>query len=93
MSKKEYLSESGQSNRSGYWRSNLVACSVLLSVWFIAGYVCSIFFIEPLNTIKFGQVGLGFWISQQGSIFIFVLLVLIYAFWMDRLDRKHGVEE
>ena len=77
----------------GYWRSNIRTVVVLLSVWACVGFGCSIFFIEPLNTIKIGRVGLGFWFAQQGSIFVFVLLVLAYALWMDRLDRKYDVGE
>ena len=50
-----------------------------------------ILWIEPLNQIRLGQVGLGFWIAQQGAIFVFVILVTLYAFWMDRVDRKHDV--
>ena len=51
------------------------------------------FLIEPLNRIRIGEIGLGFWFAQQGSIFTFVLLVLVYAIWMDRLDRRHDVGE
>ncbi len=76
---------------TAYWKDNLRVVSILLLVWFTVGFGCSIFFITSLNKIKFGEVGLGFWIAQQGSIFVFVLIVLAYALWMDRLDRKHGV--
>ncbi len=76
-----------------YWTANIVTVSVLLAVWFIAGYVISIFLIEPINEIKFGQVGLGFWFAQQGSIFVFIVLVTVYAFWMDKLDTKFSVGE
>lgn len=79
--------------RIAYWKSNVRAVVILLAIWFVVGYGCSIFFIESMNRIKIGQVGLGFWFAQQGSIFVFVLLVLAYALWMDVLDRKHGVEE
>ena len=80
-------------SRAGYWRSNVRVVSILLTIWFVVGYGCSIFFIEPLNQIQIGQIGLGFWFAQQGSIFLFVLLVLAYALWMDVLDRRHDVEE
>lgn len=80
-------------NVMGYWKGNVRAVCVLLSIWFIVGYGCSIFFIEQMNLVKIGNVGLGFWFAQQGSIFFFVLLVLAYAVWMDVLDRKHGVGE
>lgn len=81
------------SSRNAYWRDNLRIVLILLAIWFLAGYVASIFFIEQLNTFSIGQVGLGFWMAQQGSIFVFVALVLTYALWMDRIDKKHGVGE
>ena len=76
-----------------YWRENIRIIIILLSVWFVVAYGCSIFFIEQLNTIKIGRVGLGFWFAQQGSIYLFVGLVLVYALWMDHLDRKYDVGE
>ena len=76
-----------------YWRANIRTVIVLLGIWFVVGFVCSILFIEPLNTFKIGKLGLGFWFAQQGSIFVFVLLVLAYAIRMDRLDRKYNVGE
>lgn len=74
-----------------YWRTNLSIVGGLLSVWGVVSFGCGILWIEPLNQIRLGQVGLGFWIAQQGAIFVFVILVTLYAFWMDRVDRKHDV--
>jgi putative solute:sodium symporter small subunit len=65
----------------------------LLVVWFIAGYVMSIFFIEPLNSLHLGGLPLGFWMAQQGSIFVFVVLIFLYAVLSGRLDRQAGLEE
>ena len=76
-----------QPNQS-YWRANLRVVAILLSIWFLVAYVGSIFCIEWLNSFQVGILGMGFWFAQQGSIFVFVALVLIYAVWMDRLDRK-----
>ena len=86
-------SDRDSDNLTSYWKSNVRVVAILLSIWFLVGYCCSIFFIEELNRIKIGNVGLGFWFAQQGSIYFFVLLVLAYALWMDVLDRKHGVGE
>jgi putative solute:sodium symporter small subunit len=82
-----------QSNASNYWHANLKVVGVLMSVWFITGYVLSIFFIESLNTIKIGQMGLGFWFAQQGSIIVFVVVVLVYALLMDAIDRRFNLGE
>ena len=78
-------------NKRSYWHANLVIVAILLSIWFVVGYVISIFFIETFNSIKIGEVGLGFWFAQQGSIFVFVLLVLIYAVVMDFVDRRYDL--
>ena len=76
-----------------YWRSNLRIVAVLLAIWFVVAFCISIFFIQPLNSFSIGKLGLGFWFAQQGSIFVFVVLVLAYALLMDRLDRKYDVNE
>jgi putative solute:sodium symporter small subunit len=76
-----------------YWRSNLRIVAVLMAIWFVVAFCISIFFIQPLNSFSIGKLGLGFWFAQQGSIFVFVVLVLAYALLMDRLDRKYDVNE
>ena len=76
-----------------YWRANIRIVLILLAVWFIAGYVLPMFLVGPLNQISLGGFKLGFWFGQQGSIVIFILLILIYALYADRLDKKHGVNE
>ncbi len=86
-------SSSKSDDAKNYWRSNLTLVAVLLSVWAIAGFGLSIFFIESANQIKIGSVGFGFWMAQQGSIFVFVVLVLVYALAMDRIDRKHKLND
>lgn len=80
-------------SHAAYWRANLRVVSVLLAIWFVAGYVLSIFLIEPLNQVKIGELGLGFWMAQQGSIYVFVIIVAVYALWMDRLDRIYREDE
>lgn len=76
-----------------YWRDNIRIVLVLLAIWFVVGFGISILFIEQMNQIRIGNLGLGFWFAQQGSIYVFVFLVLIYAVWMDRVDRKYDVGE
>ena len=77
----------------GYWRANLKLILMLLTVWALVSFGFSIILIEPLNKITIGSVPLGFWFSQQGSIYVFVILIFVYAWRMDKLDRKHGVNE
>jgi putative solute:sodium symporter small subunit len=76
-----------------YWRRNLRLMVVLLSIWFLVSYVFGILLVEVLNRIVIGGFPLGFWFAQQGSIYTFVLLILVYAMRMDRLDREYGVDE
>jgi len=80
-------------DRVTYWQTQIRRTLILLVVWFIAGYLMSIFLAEPLNSFSFGGIPFGFWMAQQGSIFVFISLVLIYAIMAGRLDRAAGVEE
>lgn len=79
--------------RREYWRSNLRLMVVLLVIWFAVSFGAGILFVEPLNEITFFGFPLGFWFAQQGSIYTFVILILVYAVSMDRLDKKFGVDE
>lgn len=78
---------------SRYWTKNIRYVSILLTIWFICSFGMGIIFVEPLNTIKIGGFPLGFWMAQQGAIYIFVLLIFVYVFLMNRLDKEFGVEE
>ncbi|MEE2702658.1 MAG: DUF4212 domain-containing protein [Myxococcota bacterium] len=74
---------------SNYWRTNLRIMALLLSIWFVASFVLGIILVEPLNAIALGGFPLGFWFAQQGSIYVFIVLILVYAVWMDRVDRRY----
>ena len=78
-----------------YWRLNIRLVCLLLLIWFTVSYGCGILFVDVLNTIKLPGTAfpLGFWFAQQGSIFIFVALIFIYSFQMNKLDRQYGVAE
>ena len=82
-----------QNNRRAYWRANTKLIRNLLIVWAIVSLGFSILLVEPLNAIRFGGVPFGFWMAQQGSIIIFVILILIYAVQMDKIDRKYKDNE
>lgn len=79
--------------RRAYWRRNLRYLFILLSVWFVVSYVFSIFLVEPLNQIRIGGFKLGFWFAQQGSIYVFVVLIFVYVRWMNKLDKEFDVDE
>ena len=80
-------------NRTAYWRANLKLLSLLLVIWFAVSYGAGILFVDALDTIKLGGFPLGFWFAQQGSIYVFVVLILAYFLLMDRLDKKFDVHE
>ncbi len=80
-------------DRRAYWRANVRLITVLLSIWAIVSYGCGILFVEQLNRFHIGKLPLGFWFAQQGAIYVFVVLIFVYAWAMDRLDRKYGVAE
>ena len=72
-----------------YWRSNLKILSILLSVWFLVSFGFGILFSDFLDNFKIGGFKLGFWFAQQGSIYFFVILIFIYVYLMNRLDKKY----
>ncbi|MDF9798226.1 putative solute:sodium symporter small subunit [Catalinimonas alkaloidigena] len=76
-----------------YWRHNLKYLAILLAIWFISSYGFGILLADELNQIKMGGFKLGFWFAQQGSIYIFVVIIFIYVWLMNRLDKKYEVDE
>lgn len=76
-----------------YWRKNIIYLLTLLSVWFLVSFGFGIIWAEELNQFRLGGYKLGFWFAQQGSIFAFVLIIFIYVWLMNRLDRKFQVDE
>ncbi len=79
--------------RKAYWRANKMLIGTLLAIWAIVTFGCSILWVEWLNQFKFMGLPLGFWFAQQGSIVIFVVMLFFYAWRMDKLDRRYGVQE
>lgn len=80
-------------NLKQYWKRNLRYLLILLLIWFTVSYGCGILFVDELNMIKIGGFKLGFWFAQQGAIYIFVILIFVYVHLMNKLDKKHKVEE
>jgi putative solute:sodium symporter small subunit len=80
-------------NRSKYWKANIRLVAILLVIWFVVSYGLGILLVEPLNTIMLGGYPLGFWFAQQGSIYVFLVLIFVYAASMNRLDKKFDVDE
>lgn len=74
-----------------YWSAIVKLTLSLLFVWFIVSFGAGILFKEFLDQYSIGGAPLGFWFAQQGSIYVFVLLIVIYCCAMNRIERKLGV--
>ena len=72
-----------------YWRANVSLILKLLVIWFVVPFLGGIVFVEELNTIRLGGYKLGFWIAQQGAIYLFVVLIFVYAKKMNKLDDDY----
>ena len=82
-----------EKNKKAYWKANLKYLLILLSIWFFASYGLGIIWAEKLNEFYLGGFPLGFWFAQQGSIYVFVILIFVYVRLMNRLDKKFDLDE
>lgn len=83
-----------KSNKAkAYWRTNIKYVVILLAIWFLVSYGAGILFKDQLNTIKIGGFKLGFWFAQQGAMYVFVILIFVYVWLMNKLDKKYGYDE
>ncbi|MFD2825835.1 DUF4212 domain-containing protein [Leeuwenhoekiella polynyae] len=80
-------------NARKYWRENIKYLSILLIIWFAVSFGCGILFKDFLNRYSLGGFKLGFWFAQQGSIYVFVILIFVYIRLMNKLDKKYGYNE
>ena len=70
-----------------YWKKNLKYLTILLSIWFTVSFGFGVILVDQLNEFLFFGFKLGFWFAQQGSIYTFVILIFVYIFLMNRLDK------
>ena len=76
-----------------YWKSNLKIVFSLLIIWFVSSFGFGILFSDYLDQFQLGGFKLGFWFAQQGSIYVFVVLIFLYVWLMKRLDKRLSEEE
>ena len=76
-----------------YWKATLTLIAQVLAVWFFVSFGCGILFADALNSMSIGGYPLGFWFAQQGSMYVFVVLIFVYAKLMGNLDKKFDVHE
>ena len=81
------------SQAAAYWKENLRYLFILLSIWFSVSYGAGILFRNTLDSIHIGGFPLGFWFAQQGSIYVFVILIFVYVHLMNKLDAKYGFDK
>ena len=82
-----------QQHRKAYWQANLRILAILMTIWFVGAFGCGILFVEPLNQFKLGGFKFGFWMAQQGSIYVFVALIFVYVRLMNKLDREFNFDD
>ena len=78
-----------KSSTTNYWKTNLKYLIILLSIWFTVSFGFGILLVDELNSIRIGGFKLGFWFAQQGSIFVFVILIFVYIKLMNKLDNQY----
>ncbi len=76
-----------------YWRANLRLITILLVIWALVSLGAAVLFAAPLNQLNVAQLPMSFWFAQQGSMIIFVILIFVYAWRMNNIDRQFGMEE
>ncbi len=72
-----------------YWKANIRLVLTLLAIWFLVSFGCGILLVDLLDNIRFGGFKLGFWMAQQGSILVFIVLIFVYINRMDKLDERY----
>ncbi|CAN5199015.1 DUF4212 domain-containing protein [soil metagenome] len=82
-----------QKKATAYWKENILYVFILLSIWFLVSYGAGIIFKDFLDNFSLAGFPLGFWFAQQGAIYIFVILIFIYVYLMNRLDKKYGYDK
>lgn len=80
-------------NGEAYWKKNLKLMIWCLVVWFVVSFGFGILLVHPLDHFHLGGYPLGFWFAQQGSMYVFVILIFVYANVMSKYDREFDVEE
>ena len=81
-----------QNQKDAYWKENLKLIFILMGIWAFVSFGCSILFVDWLDQFEFLGFKLGFWFAQQGSIYVFVALIIIYIFAMKKIDKKFNLD-
>jgi len=82
-----------QKKATAYWKENVRYLVILLTIWFVGSYGAGILFKDALDAFQVGGFKVGFWFAQQGSIYMFVILIFVYVRLMNKLDKKYGYDD
>lgn len=85
--------ETPKQRAKAYWKENLRYLTILLVIWFVVSLGAGVLFKDYLDNFRLGGFKLGFWFAQQGSIYVFVVLIFVYVILMNKLDKKYGYDE
>ena len=80
-------------NSQKYWKANIRLLLALLAIWFFVSFGMGILWVDWLDQFSLFGFPLGFWFAQQGSIYIFVIIIFIYAYAANKLDKRYGFDE
>ena len=87
------MKNNGSKDRKEYWQANLSLLAKLLFVWFLVSFGFSIVLVDWLDQFSFFGFKLGFWFAQQGAIFVFISLIFVYSWRMNKIDRDFNAED
>lgn len=93
MEMDEDQSAEREANDSAYWRANLKLLAMLMSIWFACSFGAGILFRDFLDRFVIGGYPLGFWFAQQGAIYVFLALIIVYVAAMRRLEHKYRYDQ
>ncbi len=82
-----------RTSSNAYWAANIRIILISLAIWFVCSFGMGIILRPMLMGIHVGGADLGFWMAQNGSIYVFLVLIFVYAWRMNKLDKEFGVEE
>ena len=86
------MTKTDSADPKGYWRATIRLTIGLLAVWFLVSYGAGILFRDFLDQFKIGRAPLGFWFAQNGAIYVFLVLIVIYCRQMTRLEKKYNIK-
>jgi putative solute:sodium symporter small subunit len=82
-----------KTSSNAYWAANIRVIVISMVIWFVCSFGLGIILRPALSGVHIGGADIGFWFAQNGSIYVFLVLIFAYAAKMNKLDKEHGVEE